>query len=111
MGLGAGVGAVQLQMSAASLSGPPLGGVEQRLPDPLRAVLRADRQVLDPAARSEANRVQIEVGGAEAEQLAALLSDQNGGGRVLDRARDRGPGPIRIPTRWHRPGWRKEPLV
>ena len=35
-----------------------LAAIEQLLPHPLRAVLRADRQVLDPAARAEADGVQ-----------------------------------------------------
>src|SRR5215216_4561492 len=70
VGVLAGIGAVELEVRRAPLAGPLLGPIEQGLPHPLRAMLGADRQVLDPAAGAEADRVHVEVGGAQPEQLA-----------------------------------------
>ena len=71
----------------ASLGGVPLlvGRAVRRRPRPrARQTARADslrpvrgigRQVLDPAAKSEPDRVQIQVSGAEPDQAVTLLGD------------------------------------
>ena len=55
----AGLGAVELEVGGAALTGPVPGVIQQLLPHPVRAVLRADRQVLNPAAWPETDGVQL----------------------------------------------------
>src|SRR5262249_13997666 len=93
------LGAVELEVGGTSLARPLLGPIQQRLPHSLRAVLGADRQILDPAALAEADRVDVEIGGAEAEQLAAMLRHQDGRGLIRDGVGDRGTRVIGIPSR------------
>src|SRR5829696_2983923 len=77
LGVGAALRGVELQVGAAPPRGPSLRRVQQRLADPLTAAIGMDRQVLDPAARAEANRVRVEVGAAETDQLVVVGDQQD----------------------------------
>ena len=69
-------------------------------------------EILHPGPIPEANGVQVLVGGADADQLTAIvLGNQNRRIVGVDRLAERNGGTLRIPL-W-RPGarWREEPLV
>ena len=74
-------------------------------------MLGADSEVLDPATKPVADRVELHVCAAEAEQLAALLGHQHSAALGLDRLCDRLPGVAGVPAGRHRPRRREEPLV
>src|SRR5436190_1505745 len=103
--------AVQLEVGPAPLARPVLRGIEKSLAHSLRAVVGADGEVLDPAARPEAHRVHVQVGGAEAEQIAAMLGNEDRGRRIGDRVGDCRASALRVPPRRHRSGRREQPLV
>ena len=65
MGVGPRLAAVELEMAGAALARPSLGGLQQRLADALGSAVGIHRQVLDPAAGAEADRVQVEVCAAD----------------------------------------------
>src|SRR5436305_3548780 len=87
MGVEARVAGVELEMRGAALAGPGLGGVQQRLADALRPAIGVDRQVLDPGAPAETNRVEIEGHSAEAGDGAVVVGGEEDLGPVaLDDA-------------------------
>src|SRR5918996_5535090 len=71
----------------------------------------AYRQILHPAAGPEPDRVELEIGGAETEQLAPVLGHKDARVRIGDRAGDRLARPLGVPARRHRARRREEPLV
>src|SRR4051794_15618154 len=75
--LGATHARVQLHVRAAALARPVAGGGQQILAGSLGAALRIDRQILDPGTTPEANRVEVLVDGAEADDPAAGVGHEH----------------------------------
>ena len=104
-GLACGRRRCRAQVGGTAPSGPRLGGVQQRLSTPLRRCWGLT--VLDPATKPVADRVELHVCAAEAEQLAALLGHQHSAALGLDRLCDRLPGVAGVPPGGTDPGGAK----
>src|SRR3954449_10788507 len=102
---------VELQMGAAMIASPVLCGRDERLADAARALLRIDREVLDPGAPAEADRLDVVVDREEARDRAVLLGDDHLGAVGLDRATQALGRTLGIPRRGLRAGRREQPLV
>src|SRR5262245_9672607 len=72
-----GFAAVELEVRRPPFARPVLGGIEQRPAHALGAMLGADGEVLDPAAKPEPDRAHVDVAGAEPQKLAAVLGDEH----------------------------------
>ena len=62
-----------------AVPGPGFRPRQQRIPDPLRAAVRSDREILDPGALAEPDGHQIQVNRCEANQPLILLRHEDGG--------------------------------
>ncbi|MDF2746919.1 MAG: hypothetical protein K0S98_1204 [Propionibacteriaceae bacterium] len=63
----------------AAVPGPGFRPRQQRMPDPLRAAVRSDREILDPGPLAEPDGHQIQVNRCEANQPLILLRHEHGG--------------------------------
>ena len=96
---------VELQVGGAPLARPGLGRVEQRLADALGSAPGVDREVLDPGPIAEADRVEVLICGADADQRpVAGLGYEDAGVMRLDRAAQGDHGSALIPGRRPRAG-------
>ena len=69
-------------------------------------------EILHPSPIPEANGVQVLVGGADTDELSAIvLGNQNRRIVGVDRLAERNGGTFRIPLWRPRARWREEPLV
>src|SRR5438876_7251675 len=72
---------IEDQLGSAVIACPALGGLQQAPPDTARSVQRIDGHLIEPGALTEAQRVQVQVDGAEADDVTVEIGDEGGASR------------------------------